>query len=73
MGGCTCRENGPQATIRRKLRNRLRYALYRGRDKNACLVGEYGVGHATDVGGDARQAGGSGLQIDQSKSLHPAG
>lgn len=56
-----------------KIGNRLRNAYDIGRNKYPRLIGQYGVGYAADGGGDARQAGGCGLEIDQSKSLDPAG
>ena len=43
------------------------------RDEYSGLVGEYGVRHPADLGRDARQAAGRGLEIDQPKPFHPAG
>ena len=64
---------GPLIAVCGKIRNCPRNTRNIRWDKNPRLISQYGVGHAADGRGNARQARGRGLEIDQSKSLDSAG
>ena len=66
-------EDRPQVAIRGKIGDGPGNAVDVGRHKQSGFVGEHRIGHAADRGGDAGQAAGRGLEIDQAKSFDPAG
>ena len=66
-------ENRPQLLIASEMGNSIRNALDVGWNEDSRLIGQNGIRYAADRGGDAWQAAGRGFEIDEAKSLDPAG
>ena len=67
------RENCPQVAIGGKIGNSPGNAVDVSRHERSRLVGEHGIRHAADRGGNAGQAAGRGFEIDQPEAFDPAG
>ena len=72
MRGCAGRQNRAKIISRGEIGDGQRNALGFGRNKYTRLIAKYGVRYSSDGRGDARQAAGRSLKIDQPKPFDSA-